>query len=251
MTVSRAVDLWRNRVPSSIACHVANCCGMAKAWFTAMDRARWESNGPFPGPAWIRKKWEWGPAKWPLHWCEAVVAARLDCGAFAALSREAFDARRLETAPVQLVQSFPGEAYRHWERMWAARHVWDGWACDGFAYHEATAVFRDGRMHVWDSTDNVWISPENTVGYAATVAIRLHPLVHAIGDSHDARWGEHLVPFSVWHTFDGPRVHGSRLNVTGTGAPPVDRPHSPRDTALASARKRLWTRPLETDEESR
>ena len=92
---------WAARGPSALADHGTECCATARTWFHAMSRSFWRGQG---GPTWIRRRWEWGPTCWPLHWCEAMAAKELCCGAQAALSIEAFRGRGVHALPVQLVR---------------------------------------------------------------------------------------------------------------------------------------------------
>jgi hypothetical protein len=184
---------WAARVPSTLADHGTACCAEARAWFLAMDRAMWRGQG---GPAWIRRRWDWGPTQWPLHWCEAVEAKELCCGAQAALSLAAFRARAIEAIPVQLVQRYQAHDVPHWHSRWTRGGANPGWAADGFVYHEVCAVLdADGRLRVWNPTATAWVSPENVSGYGSIVAIRAGG---ATPDGRAVTWGVLQLPLGEW-----------------------------------------------------
>jgi hypothetical protein len=128
---------WAEFVPSVLSDHGTECCALARAWYTAMDRSMWRGEG---GPAWIPKKFPWGPSRWPLHWCDAMEAEELDCGAHQALSREAFRARGIHVVPVQLVLREESHHLPHLHDRWGAADASPAWAREGVAYHESCAT---------------------------------------------------------------------------------------------------------------
>jgi hypothetical protein len=157
-----------------------------------MDRSQWQGRG---APAWIRRRYDWGPTQWPLHWCDAVNANELCCGAQAALSLEAFRARGIDAVPVQLVQRYETHDMPHWHSRWTRAGANAAWAADEFVYHEACGVLDDGRLRVWNPTAVAWVSPDDVSGYACIVAIRVG------GDAPDDRtvsWGPHRLPIGRW-----------------------------------------------------
>lgn len=161
---------WAEFVPSVLSDHGTECCAMARAWYTAMDRSMWRGEG---GPAWISRKFPWGPSKWPLFWCEAMEAEELDCGAHQALSMEAFRARGIRVVPVQLVQRQEVHHLPHWHGRWGDASASPAWAREGVAYHEACATLQDGRAEVWDPTVGAWLSPRHTEGVRSIAAVRI------------------------------------------------------------------------------
>jgi hypothetical protein len=188
---------WAARRPSALADHGAECCATARAWFHAMNRSLWRGHG---GPAWIRRRWEWGPTRWPLHWCEAVAATELCCGAQAALSIEAFRGRGVDAVPVQLVQRYEAHNVPHWHSRWERGGANPAWAADAAAveahvYHEACALVEDGAVRVWNPTACAWLPPEQVQGYAGVVAIRVGG---AEPDGRTASWGPLRLALGEW-----------------------------------------------------
>ena len=161
---------WEHFHPSVIAHHGAECCDVARAWYTAMDRSMWRGHG---GPSWISQRFPWGPSRWPLHWCEAMEAEELDCGAHAALSIEAFRARGIRVVPVQLVQRQEVHHLPHWHDRWGQADASPAWARAGACYHESCATIEDGRAEVWDPTIGAWLTPHHMHGIRSVAAVRI------------------------------------------------------------------------------
>lgn len=161
---------WDSWEPSTLSHHGADCCTTARAWFLAMNRSMWRGQG---GPGWIAQRFPWGPSRWPLHWCEAMEAEELDCGAHAALTLEAFGAYGIRVLPVQLVQRQERHHLPHFHGRWEAGSASPGWAGDGAAYHEACATILEGQAEVWDPTVNCWLSPDHVQGVRSIAAVRI------------------------------------------------------------------------------
>jgi hypothetical protein len=162
---------WAHSVPSTLGHHGQECCATARAWFLAMDASMWQGHG---GPAWISRKFPWGPSRWPLFWCEAMEAEELDCGAHAALSIEAFRARGVRVLPVQLVQRQEEHHMAHWHERWSDGGGSPSWAQGAAGYHESCAVVdAHGRAEVWDPTVNSFLTPDQVQGVRSTAAIRI------------------------------------------------------------------------------
>jgi hypothetical protein len=183
---------WAGHHPSELAHHGGECCTGARAWFLAMNHSMWRGQG---GPAWIRRQWDWGPSRWPLHWCEAMEGEEIDCGAHAALAREAFRERGERAVPVQLVQRYETHNVPHWHHRWEEHGANPTWAGSGVVYHEACAVIRNGEVEVWNATAGAWASPENVSGYGSIVAVRIGGPV-ATGET--VLWGGRRVPLGQW-----------------------------------------------------
>ncbi|HYH82408.1 MAG TPA: hypothetical protein VEX86_21635 [Longimicrobium sp.] len=190
---------WAACTPSALAHHGADCCTAARAWFLAMDRSMWRGHG---GPGWIARRWPWGPSQWPLHWCDAVKAEELDCGAHAFMTLEAFRARGIRAVPVQLVQRQEAHHQAHWLGRWSGAGASSAWAGEGVAYHEACATLVDGRAEVWDSTVGAWLSPEHVRGVRSIAAVRIGGPEHA---GETVAWRGLCVPMGVWITPPAPR----------------------------------------------
>jgi hypothetical protein len=198
---------WAARGPSALADHGAECCATARTWFHAMSRSLWRGQG---GPTWIRRRWEWGPTCWPLHWCEAMAAKELCCGAQAALSIEAFRGRGVDALPVQLVQRYEAHNLPHWHSRWSGGGANPAWAADAagaaHVYHEACALVDDGAVRVWNPTAAAWLPPEQVEGYAGVVAIRVGG---AVPDGRTAAWGPHRLALGEWHAAGEGGAHGA------------------------------------------
>lgn len=172
--IDAAMTLWHDKAPSTIQHHGADCCEHARHWFYAMDASARAMSPSGSGPVWIRQRYEWGPSRWPLHWCEIVEASSLDCGAHAALAFEALNRRGDTCLPVQLIQSFSNSDCGHWGESWASENLPADWILDGLVYHEGCAQFiGSDRVRVWDATDSLWIEPQQRQGYGSTLAIRI------------------------------------------------------------------------------
>jgi hypothetical protein len=196
---SQAIDRWSSSTPSSFSDHEADCCRRAKAWFGAMDISRRPADRPFAPPQWLRERYEWGPIRWPLYWCNAAISDQLDCGALAFLAKELLSMRGIPALAVQLIQQFSQDAVRHWESTWNSKGISAYWVAEDLVYHEACAVLRhDETIAIWDPTDNCWISPNGLSGYASTIAIRIFDFSDYADPSKMLRWGIHRVKVNAW-----------------------------------------------------
>lgn len=183
---------WTGWNPSSISHHQAECCDSARSWFLAMSRAQWLGRG---GPVWIRRDFDWGPCRWPLHWCEAIEAKEFCCGAHAALSIEAFRARGVRAVPAQLVQRYERHNVPHWHERWTECGASPAWATEGLVYHEACAVIADDRVRIWNASASSWSSPESVLGYGSIAAVRIGgPDI----SGEVVHWGRLELPLGEW-----------------------------------------------------
>lgn len=194
-----AVEFWSHRLPSHLLWHEGDCCRIAKAWFRGMEYSLHGEQHAGSGPGWIRRHWRWGPTRWPLYWCEAIKLQALDCGALAALSREAFLLRDRDVTAVQLIQYFPADAALHWGALWASAGLSDRWAFGSHAYHEAAGVLQGSELAVWDATDNCWLSPHNVSGYGSTALIRVAASPGGPSIGTHLRWAEHRIAVGEWY----------------------------------------------------
>jgi hypothetical protein len=194
LSLTEAISSLVNVYPSDLSHHHAACCREAEAWFRVVDAA-WTTS---VAPAWIRRRYDWGPVIWPLHWCEAIVAKHLDCGALAALAAASFSARGVPQARVQLVERFPDDNARHWSLLWKRASANVGWIFPGVVYHEACAVVSGRTIEVFDPTDNLWMPPDSLPGYGSVLAIRLHQI--ASGADGLFSWGSHALVPDQWNT---------------------------------------------------
>jgi len=187
---------WKDFPVSQLSHHGQQCCDIARHWFRGMDFAQLNGSDAMSGPRWIRQKFDWGPSKWPLHWCEALEADAVDCGAHAALAQEAFEARGVTTYRAQIVQSYGGTAVDQWRRRWGNDDVSDHWLGEGFIYHEANAVEVGGQqVKLWDGSSGCWLNPAHTKGYGSVIAIRIWT---PDGGGLSFRWGDHQLPSCCW-----------------------------------------------------
>lgn len=145
--------------PSTILDHAAPCCRDAVAWLRGLDTANCRRTGRWDPPAWLRRTYEWGPMRWPLHWCGVPTAERLDCGALAAVATRLFRARSQRAVPVQLVLRYPLHATAQWARMWSHSGEPASWVRGTVVYHEACGVIDGGLLRVWDPTESRWLHP--------------------------------------------------------------------------------------------
>jgi hypothetical protein len=183
---------WTGWAPSTLSHHGEACCTTARAWFRAMNRSLWRGHD---GPGWIARRFPWGPTRWPLHWCEALDAEELDCGAHAALTIEAYRAFGVRVVPVQLVQRQERHHLPHFHGWWAAGSASPAWAGDGAAYHEACAPITNGTVEVWDPTVNAWLSPDHLKGLRSIAAVRIGGM-EATGEV--VTWQGVRLPLGEW-----------------------------------------------------
>ncbi|MDQ3143399.1 MAG: hypothetical protein M3Q57_00780, partial [Pseudomonadota bacterium] len=154
---------WQDFPVSHLSHHGGQCCEAARRWFGAMDFAQLNGSLRTSGPRWIRHKYNWGPSAWPLHWCDALKADSIDCGAHAALAEEAFSARGVASLRAQFVQSYDSNAISQWRGRWGADGVSQHWLADKYIYHEGNAVLAEGQdIKLWDGSAGSWITPGRT-----------------------------------------------------------------------------------------
>jgi len=195
-------DRWENFPYSCLSRHDEACCEIARDWVQAMDFAQLNGADLTSGPRWLRARYKWGPSSWPMHWCEVVARKTLDCGAHAALSREAFAARGLIAFPAQLVQRYSEDATDQWCCSWAAQDASCHWLDGEHIYHEATALLiGDMEVKLWDGSAGSWIEPRQSEGgYGSVTAIR----IFADGAYAPAQfaWGGRKIDDNVWNQLD-------------------------------------------------
>ncbi|HVG04702.1 MAG TPA: hypothetical protein VM937_07135 [Burkholderiaceae bacterium] len=124
-----------------------------------------------------------------------MAAKMLDCGALAALAKDAFRARGIEAHSVQLIQQFTTADGGHWACSWERAEVASTWIRNDLVYHEACAVLLRDEMRIWDPTASWWVNPKHINGYSGALALRV------IVDSNPETpfsWGEHQVFANEW-----------------------------------------------------
>ena len=190
---------WESFPYSCLSHHGAACCEVALEWVLAMDFAQLNGADLSSGPRWLRAKYKWGPSPWPMHWCEAVRRKVIDCGAHAALSREAFSARGLVAFPAQLVQRYSEDATGQWHSSWSEEQASCHWLDGEHIYHEATGLLVAGdRLQIWDGSAGTWVNPRQGKGYGSVAAVRIFapgPLAQNAG----FRWGEQRIRPNSWN----------------------------------------------------
>lgn len=188
---------WEDFPPSKIGHHGTACCETAREWLFAMDYSNLCGSSILTGPRWIRQRYEWGPTKWMIHWCEAVGQKALDCGAQANLAHEVFLNRGVKSFPVQLVQQYTSEATSQWIKRWESEDASRHWIENDLIYHEGCAILMDdNKIKVWDASAGWWINPLQNGGYGSLIALRLFS-----GNLHDPvafEWGKHLIIPNQW-----------------------------------------------------
>jgi hypothetical protein len=143
-----------------------------------------------------------------------VKRKTVDCGVFAALAREVFQAQGHEVHPGQALLSYNETSTRHWKSHWRSELQrtlsapessssvdprtgslnpgFFPWIGNQVVYHEICALERpDGTAKLYDSTWGSWYEPERRVGYGALLAVRVEcpRLIH---------WGQKILSFGEW-----------------------------------------------------
>jgi hypothetical protein len=194
---SSALERWRESRPSRLLHHGKGCCSTAREWLFSMDHSQLSGQHKFTGPRWLRKKYKWGPSRWPMTWCQAVEEEFLDCGALADLSRHVFDSRGVGCYSIQLIQQYTEDTTAHWAKKWSDYLASTHWIQKDFIYHEVCGVkVNDDEIRIWDPSAGSWMNPTQPRGYGAVVALRLTPdLPQSL---RRLRWGHHLIECGKW-----------------------------------------------------
>ena len=198
---------WVEHPSSVIIHHESACCEEARLWFLAYAKSMEIgslSQFRLKAPNWLMGLFEWGPSKWPISWCEVVREKVIDCGAFAALAREVFQAQGHEAHPAQALLSYNQACTEHWQDLWKAEPKKPGetssealgeafpWIGDEIVYHEICVIeLPDGTAQFYDSTFGQWYQPEARTGFGALLAIRSEcPRL--------LQWGDKAVSCGEW-----------------------------------------------------
>jgi len=185
---------YTDRPLSVFAHHGARCCASARAWFLATDEALRAGAPLQTGPRWIRARWTWGPSRWPMHWCEAVEQSRLDCGALAWMSCEAFRARGLDARLAHVLVRYDDTAVAHWREAWNEADASVHWlGRTDMVYHEVCAVVTDGAVRLWDASAGSWLESRAGSGYGDVAALRV------LGERGESlQWAGHSFASGEW-----------------------------------------------------
>ncbi len=191
-----SIAYWEGFPVSTISDHGEQCCRIAREWFIGTDFSQLGTGDLRSGPRWLRKKFKWGPSRWPLYWCEAGKEKTLDCGALAALSHQLLLGRGVSSYPAQLILKFNDVSASHWKATWREAGSSSAWIHDGMIYHEGCAVEEEsGGIKIWDATATWWINPKQFHGYAGLLALRLYA-----PSPTTFTWGEERFAANTWHT---------------------------------------------------
>lgn len=175
---------WFEHPASDLVNHDDECCEKAKLWFLSLARSmEIGSSDSFKlkAPTWLSKHFKWGASEWPMAWCEVVAEDVIDCGMFAALSREVFNAQGHPAYPGQALLSYNESCTKHWKGLWD--DTWKNqnsktgrpfpWIGDRLVYHELCVLeMENGEGRFYDATHGTWYEPHQRYGFGALLAVR-------------------------------------------------------------------------------
>jgi len=194
--------LWLDHCGSEILQHDGKCCAQAKSWFLgwarSMDSASLVESG-VRAPVWLSQRFEWGPSRWPIAWCELIEQKVIDCGVFAALARETFLDQGVAAFPAQVVLRYGERCTQHWNAYWKLdsstneeSHELFPWIGTRHVYHEICVVEASpGEARFYDSTWGNWYLPQPQSGFGSILAIRSFA-------PHALNWGNYRVRSGEW-----------------------------------------------------
>lgn len=186
---------WEHWQPARVSHHGQACCEIVKEWIIATDQSLLNGGNDLTGPRWLRHRYEWGPTRYPIHWCEIGRAKVLDCGVHAAIAQEVFLARGVRCFRAQFVQEYSEGASDQWRLKWADRDAITTWIEGKFIYHEGCSVIAaDGSAKLWDPSAGWWLDPDTTSGYGSLRALR----IQASAGAEALEWGGQIVPANEW-----------------------------------------------------
>lgn len=195
--LNAALNRWLYSSPSAMLHHGRSCCSIAREWLFSMDHSQLNGHHKLMGPRWLRKRYNWGPSKWPMTWCQAVEQKQLDCGALAALSREIFVARSVGCHAVQLIQQYTEETTGHWSTKWSHYGASTNWIQRTVIYHEACAVeIAINEIKIWDPSAASWVNPKQIGGYGSILALRL--VTNSTQKAKPVTWRHHQIKSEEW-----------------------------------------------------
>ena len=187
---------WENWQPTMISHHGAACCEIAREWIGSFDRSVLNGASPLTGPRWLGSRFQWGPVRYPIFWCEVVRERVLDCGVHAALAHEVFTDRGVRSYRLQLIQEYSVAAAAQWHAVWSSEEAVTDWISGNLIYHEGCAVqLENGSLKLWDSSAGWWIDPNTTSGYGGVRAVR----VTCPSQISSLAWAGHAVTPNVWN----------------------------------------------------
>ncbi len=166
---------WGQHPASALVDHGRPCCREAKNWFLSMARSfdfSITENQRRGGTRWLNARYKWGPNPWPLAWCEAIHRQEFDCGVFAAVAREIFKARGLESYGGQVILRVDPHATSHFQKQWSQNQQGFNWIGRGFVYHEIVIVESGREALLYDATEATWLKPESIDSFESPIAVR-------------------------------------------------------------------------------
>ena len=195
---------WIEHGCSSILHHESDCCEEARLWFLAYARSMegWSaSQYELRPPTWLSHHFTWGPSVWPISWCQALKEKIIDCGVFAALAREVFQAQGFLAHPAQVLLYYNESCTHHWKDIWVngMKKVEKSkigevfpWVGSRIVYHELCLLeMPDGSAKVYDSSWGHWLEPHSRLGFAGLLSVRSEcPRL--------LNWGDKLLSYGEW-----------------------------------------------------
>jgi hypothetical protein len=195
---------WIEHPSSSIIHHDRDCCEQARLWFLAYARSMegWTSSQyKMKPPTWLSQVFTWGPSPWPISWCEVFKKKTVDCGVFAALAREVFQAQGFAAYPAQALISYNENCTDHWKDLWikGMKHIDKKrqrdvfpWVGNRIVYHEVCLLETEaGEARIYDSTFGFWFEPQKREGFGGILSIRSEcPRL--------LRWGNKILSHGEW-----------------------------------------------------
>lgn len=185
-------DAWPE---ASVPVLHGSCCHVAREWMRGMDRSLSLTHaGHLLPPLWLRERYEWGPQRWPVAWCDLPDSDTLDCGAFSFVTTDLYRARGEAASAVQLIFRYPQQTVDFWQALWTSAGCSSQWIRGHHIYHEATALFRrDGKIEIWDSSVNTFLASSELMSNPI-VAMR----VSADAPGVTLHWDGHPVTAGRW-----------------------------------------------------
>ncbi|MDQ3080315.1 MAG: hypothetical protein M3R03_10010 [Pseudomonadota bacterium] len=139
-----------------------------------------------------------------MHWCQALDAKSIVCGANAALAAEAFEARGLTVARAQFVQRYDAIAVSQWRKRWDEDGVSNHWLGKNYIYHEGNAVLSGNDIKLWDGSAGSWLNPRHTSGYGSLIAVRI-TLPENEDEPRLLNWDGHSIRTGRWQSLSRSR----------------------------------------------
>lgn len=212
---------WEHWQPASVSHHGQVCCEIVKEWIIATDASLMSDGNKFAGPRWVRSRWEWGPTRYPIHWCDIGRAKVIDCGVHAAIAQEIFLARGVRAFRAQMVQEYSEHAAAQWQLQWEDRDAITTWIDNDMIYHESCAVETGGGIKLWDPSAGWWIDPKSATGYGALRALRIF-----VSTNEPLDWGGRALAANEWNVIEPrtkptPQPQQSRRNQANGSVRPL------------------------------